>query len=303
MKPIRRRRIIKRTVKSVRTIVPPPKKLTVLEKKDRATVVHSIAHTVHKCRTEASGRKGFYGNVKAIIDRNLSLFPWLTRSKVCYAENKIKCDISHLSTTLTRDSDPTLLNELIIANDSSSSLCVLDNSAVDNDISSEKAPGRPKYTTSDNKIDARKRIKDATNVVSIKYKKIKDDNTVSRGALQKLILNEELNYSLPHGTIKESTIRKRVHRGNVIVLHPGPHSPVEAMEEYLIVIVIQRARMDQPLSVTEGINLANSLIKGTPMQIDLITFKKEHKLYKKNSTKDMRAKTNRLGRSYWKLFL
>ena len=159
-------------------------------------------------------------------------------------------------------------------------------------IFSEKAPGRPKYTTSDSNIDARKSIKDSTNVVSIKYKKIKDDNTVSRGALQKLILNEELNYSLPHGTIKESTIRKRVHRGNVIVSHPGPHSPVEAMEEYLIIIVIQRARMDQPLSVTEGINLANSLIEDTPTQTNLFTLKKEHKLYKKNSKKDMRAKTN-----------
>ena len=80
----------------------------------------------------------------------------------------------------------------------------------------------------------------------------------------------------------------------MIVSNSGPHFPVEAKEEYLIDIVIQRA-MDQPLNVTEGINVENSLIEGTPMQTDLITFKKEHKLYKKNSLKDIRAKTNRLG--------
>ena len=109
-----------------------------------------------------------------------------------------------------------------------------------------------------------------------------------------MILNEELNYSLLHGTINTYTIRKQFHTGNVIVSNSGSHFPVEVMEEYLIDIVIQRA-MDQPLNVTEGINVENSLIEGTPMQTDLITFKKEHKLYKKNSLKDIRAKTNRLG--------
>ena len=111
----RRRTTIRRKVIVVHSITPPPKKSTLLEKKDKATVVHSIARAVHKCRTEASGRKGVYSYVKAIIDCNLLLFPWLTQSKVYYAENKIKCDISNLSTTLTCQSDPTSLNELIIA--------------------------------------------------------------------------------------------------------------------------------------------------------------------------------------------
>lgn len=50
--------------------------------------------------------------------------------------------------------------------------------------------------------------------------------------------------------------------------------------------------------MVEVINLVNSLIEGTPIQRDLITFKKEHKLYKKNLTKVMKVKTNLLGRSY-----
>jgi len=68
-------------------------------------------------------------------------------------------------------------------------------------------------------------------------------------------------------------------------------------------IVIQRAKMGQPLSVTEGINLVNSIISGTRMKSELIEFKKTRKFYKKNTTKEKKEHIHRLGRSYWKIFL
>ena len=124
-----------------------------------------------------------------------------------------------------------------------------------------------------------------------------------KGGLYKIIKEEEQSFDLVGGSIKFDTIRKRVQQGNLTASHPGVHSPVEAMEEYLIVMVIQRARMNQPLSVAEGINLANSIVSGTNMEMKLSKFKKKHKFYKTSATKESKEKTNRLGRSYWKLFL
>ena len=120
-------------------------------------------------------------------------------------------------------------------------------------------------------------------------KKIK---RVTRGQLSILIKEVESAFELEHGSIKLATIRKREQRGNLMVSHPGPHSPVEPMEEYLCMIMIQRARMGQPLSVTKGINLVNSIISGTHMESAVIEFKKSRKFYKRNTEKEKKEKVN-----------
>ena len=67
---------------------------------------------------------------------------------------------------------------------------------------------------------------------------MKEEKIVSRGDLYKLIEEEESAFELAHGSIKHATIRKRIERGSLTVSHPGVHSPVEPMEEYLIMTVI-----------------------------------------------------------------
>jgi len=142
--------------------------------------VNNIALVVHRCCSESSDRKILYGGVKSIIDRNLSLFPWLTRSQVYYAVNKIKGDAPD-STAAVSHIDPNSTRQLVITNNSSIASCSnpstikLNSTAIVqfNPVSISE-PGCPKGTTINKIIDASRRKKEATYIISIRYAKMKE---------------------------------------------------------------------------------------------------------------------------------
>ncbi len=45
------------------------------------------------------------------------------------------------------------------------------------------------------------------------------------------------------------------------------------VEEYIISLITQMAKMHQPLNVSEGLNLANALIEGTEWEEKIVAFK------------------------------
>jgi len=98
------------------------KKITDAQSKDRAHVVNNVTLVVHRCCSESSDRKSLDGGVKSIIDRNLSLLPWLTRSQVYYAVNKIKGNAPD-STAAVSHVDPNSMRQLVITNNSSITSC------------------------------------------------------------------------------------------------------------------------------------------------------------------------------------
>ena len=58
-------------------------------------------------------------------------------------------------------------------------------------------------------------------------------------------------------------------------MYPGTCSPMENIEEYITAIVVQKIKMNQPLTCKEGLMLANNLIKGTSIERKVIVYKKK----------------------------
>jgi hypothetical protein len=105
------------------------------------------------------------------------------------------------------------------------------------------------------------------------YTRIKDDEKASAWW-------SETNYREGKGAewvrnqvnwiISPHSVRSR-HRNNFklspgVVTKRGPTSPLAPVEPLLVELCIQRARMGQPLSQSEGILLVNSIIQGTVYQ-------------------------------------
>ncbi len=52
--------------------------------------------------------------------------------------------------------------------------------------------------------------------------------------------------------------------------HTSPMAPVE---EYIVSLMKQMAKMRQPFNISEGLNLANALIEGTEWEEKIVAFK------------------------------
>jgi hypothetical protein len=57
--------------------------------------------------------------------------------------------------------------------------------------------------------------------------------------------------------------------------HTGTKTPVAPVEKYIVSMMEQLSKMQQPLNVSEGLSLANSLIKGTEWENVVVEFKKK----------------------------
>lgn len=92
--------------------------------------------------------------------------------------------------------------------------------------------------------------------------------------MEDLITQKKKEYCLENLTITKDCIRKRVTRKRLVCArNPGAESPMKAIEEYLVSILNQMAKMRQPLCISEGLALANSLVVGTKWEKEIIEFK------------------------------
>ena len=73
-------------------------------------------------------------------------------------------------------------------------------------------------------------------------------------------------YGLPDIAVSKSTIRSRCVRANLVVGPRGLKSPMLAVEPQLVQVIIQKAAIRQPLTCSQGLLLANSLIAGTDIE-------------------------------------
>ena len=77
-----------------------------------------------------------------------------------------------------------------------------------------------------------------------------------------LITQKKKEHCLEDLTITKDCIRKRVTRKRLVCArNPGAESPMKAIEEYLVSILNQMAKMRQPLCISEGLALAKSLVE------------------------------------------
>ena len=104
-------------------------------------------------------------------------------------------------------------------------------------------------------------------------------------------------------TIPIKTIQTRFRSNTMSVSHRGTKSPMSYLEPVLLQIVIQRGKMNQPLTVTEGLQLANSMIKvGSVTEKSIISYLKTRNQYSTDGSAT-KIPGNMLGTGYWKGFL
>ena len=143
------------------------------------------------------------------------------------------------------------------------------------------------------------------NEISKQYYDLRRTNNTKRlgkGVLEEIIKKAQEKYNVRNKDVPLSTIRSRLYQNSIECNHRGTSSPMEAIEPAILQIAIQRGRMNQPLTVAEGLQLSNSLIKkGSKLENDVKMYlnKREQLSTIGSSTK---VPGNLLGPGYWSGF-
>ena len=138
----------------------------------------------------------------------------------------------------------------------------------------------------------------------LEVRRTSDMKRLGKGVLDRIIKEVHKKYNVSNGStiVSQSTIRSRVLRNSPTCKHRGTRTPMEALEPAILEIAIQRGRMNQPLTVAEGLQLANSLIKkGSKTETEVMMYlKKRGQLTTVGSS--TKIPSNLLGPGYWKGF-
>jgi hypothetical protein len=86
-------------------------------------------------------------------------------------------------------------------------------------------------------------------------------------------VKKKVAFQLTDVDVTKSCIRQRIQKKITSAKHCGTKSPAAELEEYIVSILQQMAKMRQPLNVSEGLNLANALVDGTEWEQKVTEFK------------------------------
>ena len=124
---------------------------------------------------------------------------------------------------------------------------------------------------------------------------------LSHGSLErinrKVLADSNLAITEPDFVIPHNTVRSRVkHGADLTQSSLGLVYTLASVEPYLVSICMHKARIGQPMGMTDGIAMINSMIEGTTHQVKLVNFKKLLKC------KQDEPGLATLGTSYWRNF-
>jgi len=133
------------------------------------------------------------------------------------------------------------------------------------------AVGRPKGSSDEATRELSASIEKATQEAVREFHEMKSKNRSKKARLRKGSLNEIIDlakkkYSVPDSIIiSTQTMRQRLKRGKNNG-HAGHKSPMEDVEPYLVELIKKLAEMRTPVTTAQGLELANSLIKGKTVE-------------------------------------
>ena len=164
----------------------------------------------------------------------------------------------------------------------------------------------PKGTTNEAYVNLTWHIALAKNEAAEEYLKVREDAKKKNkkapwGSLGKILEKAKQKHELPSNLdISIETVRTRAKHGNCKVAHCGMLSPMEKVEEMLIQIILQLAKMQVPISCWQGLLLANSLISGKDIKEEVHEWKKMHCIASQGENNDEETdKSHLLGIGYW----
>jgi hypothetical protein len=123
---------------------------------------------------------------------------------------------------------------------------------------------------------------------------------VPRRRYERTVVEVEDTYNVKRESINIGTVRRILCKRSIVVSPKGPTSPMAGIDMLLISTVLEMESNREPLSVSEGLELANSLIRDTVYQSDLVKWKQDN-LGRSQSFRDPKH-TGRLGPNYWSGF-
>jgi hypothetical protein len=180
-----------------------------------------------------------------------------------------------------------------------------DYSGSDSDDEQKRASlvGLKKGSTDMAKLDYQKRVVLAKNIATMKCVHLNKekgakgkDIQVRKGAYAMIIDEVSLMFQIEREELHLHTIRRRMYNDHCLqVSHLGSMSPMEDIESHIVAFILQIENMKKPMSASEGLHLANSLIKGTIYQDNVIEWKKKKLREKWNKDGDLGT----LGQTSW----
>jgi len=84
-------------------------------------------------------------------------------------------------------------------------------------------------------------------------------------------------YDLPKDVplIKKTLLGHLRLNHKILVAHRGPSSPMEKVEALLLEMILLLGNMHTPVTCREGLELANSIVKGTTTEDQIIEWEKK----------------------------
>jgi hypothetical protein len=170
-----------------------------------------------------------------------------------------------------------------------------------------KAIGRPKGSTDAETRSVLEKIELATSEAADEFEKMEKNKSakkrLSKGSLDEIIKKSKVKHGLDEDIIiLKDTVRQRVKRGSNSG-HFGHLSPMAEVEPYLVELVIQLANMRIPVTASQGLELANSLIAGTKVELQVKKWKEHNCHAYKQSIMSQKDNGKLLGLGYWRQFL
>ena len=214
------------------------------------------------------------GSVR-IIDEDTLIYPWLTHDMVYSSLRRLKSNEQ-------RDIQTAIVSV-----------------AVNNQISGSNINGgRPAGSTNKHiqvSPDLKVRAKYEMDILYDAERRA-DHGSLKHGSFKKIhdSVIQKLGINDPNFKVSVKSIRSCVYR-NSLTVNKALNQPIPThdIEKVLLQISMWKQEAGQPISVSEGLDLANSLIDGKPMQNDLKIFQASKK---KNPS-------GLLSRRYWQQFM
>ena len=165
--------------------------------------------------------------------------------------------------------------------------------------------GRPKGSTIIQQREDKERYVSMMNDVAKEYTKVRlTTKKVSNGQFETMLENSKNKHNVKEKVdvrLAQKCVQRRFLRKSIECHHRGTESPMSRLEPAILEIALQRGKMNQPLTVEEGLYLSNSLIKpNSQIEADVISYLKKRGQY---CTTGSSTKTPDLllGTGYWVL--
>lgn len=270
-------------------------KKAVKAKKDKAKFTKATRdlksrHLAAVC-AEINSRRGSNGRIPRgemakVFQEYKPIYSWLTIDIIKKGLNKSKLDPSIISiyndtaviSDLTDTTTGTSAADISSFPPPASIGFVSNSNTSDPSENTTKKIGRPKGTTVKASRERMERIEDMTNSIVMEWKEKVDQKTgrMPNKALDLLIEEKKQQYNLNDVTISKSLVRQRIQKNRLVCnKHSGTLTPIAPVEKYLVAIIQSMSRLRQPLNVSQGLALANSLVQGTEWEQIILDFKKK----------------------------